>query len=117
MYLYVLSTNCALTDFHVLIARLYIIAKHRGEDGFFRIAQTEKGPYGLFGILVHGVVPDAARNITGQVLEDESESSGSGESSGDDGLEWWAWLLIALAAVIVIAVVFGCLVGRRRKQK
>ena len=46
-----------------------------GITGYFRIAQTEKGPYGLFGVLLHGIVPDSARNVTGQVYDDPSASS------------------------------------------
>lgn len=98
-------------------------AHNRGEDGYFRIAQTEKGSYGLFGVLLHGIVPDAARNVTGQVFEDNSATSGGGESSGssgssgDDALEWWAWLLIALASLVVIGTILGCLYGRHRGQK
>jgi hypothetical protein len=46
-----------------------------GEDGYFRIAQTENGPYGLFGVLLHGIVPDSARNVTGQVYDEPSASS------------------------------------------
>lgn len=30
--------------------------EHWGEGGYFRVAQTPKGEYGLFGILAHGVV-------------------------------------------------------------
>jgi hypothetical protein len=49
--------------------------KFCGVKGYFRIAQTEKGPYGLFAVLLHGIVPDSARNVTGQVYEDPSASS------------------------------------------
>jgi cathepsin L len=40
-----------------------------GEKGFVRIAQTEKGRFGLFGVLLHGVVPSLAYNVTGEQLE------------------------------------------------
>jgi C1A family cysteine protease len=78
-----------------------------GEDGYFRVAQTQKGPYGLFGILLHGVVPQMAYNITGQVLE-----AGSGTTS--DGLEWWVWLLIALGAAGLCCFVMACFCGNRK---
>ncbi|KAL3893340.1 MAG: hypothetical protein SGARI_008230, partial [Bacillariaceae sp.] len=45
-----------------------------GEDGYFRIAQSEKGPFGLFGIALHAVVPTAAQNVTAQVYEDPSSA-------------------------------------------
>jgi C1A family cysteine protease len=62
-----------------------------GEDGYFRIAQTEaNGQYGLFGMVAHGVVAGLAFNVTAQV-KDKPQSEAV--------LEWWAWLLIIVASV------------------
>jgi hypothetical protein len=74
---------------------------NRGEEGYFRIAQTEKGPYGLFGLLVHGVVPKAAQNVTEQKIEDPSSSSVY-PSSGGSSPSWCAWLYIVAAAVALV---------------
>jgi C1A family cysteine protease len=74
-----------------------------GEDGYFRVAQTEKGSYGLFAILAHGVVPDIAYNVTVQVKDDKQ----------DTPLEPWAWVLIILACVMACC----CCVGVLKKMK
>jgi hypothetical protein len=61
-----------------------------GEDGYFRIAQTEKGRYGLFGLVAHGVIPNIATNMTAPVKDDKQ----------DVPLEPWAWVLIILACIL-----------------
>ena len=76
-----------------------------GEDGYVRIAQTEKGNYGLFGILVHGVVPDLTQNLTASTVS-VSEAQ---ESEEETKLPWWAWLLILVAFAIILFGVFSCL--------
>lgn len=40
-----------------------------GEDGYFRVAQMEKGDYGLFGILGEGLMVDALQTKEVQVVE------------------------------------------------
>lgn len=85
-----------------------------GEDGYFRIAQTQKGDYGLFGILTHGVVPDLTFNMTsGSVSESTAVSQ-----SDDSELPWWAWLLILLAALAIafaaVTCFLGCLCPRKK---
>jgi hypothetical protein len=74
-----------------------------GEDGYFWVAQTEKGPYGLFGILAQGVVPEIAYNVTAQVFDDPQ----------DTPLVPWAWLLIVLACVMACM----CCTGFLKKMK
>ena len=61
-----------------------------GEDEYFRIAQTKKGPYGLFGVVSHGVVPTIAYNVTAQVEAIEQ----------DTPLKPWAIIFIVVVAVI-----------------
>ena len=74
-----------------------------GEDGYFRIAQTAKGEYGLFAILSHGVIPGLAYNVTGQVKDIEQ----------DVPLKPWAIILI------IGAVLLGCMciVGAFKKMQ
>jgi hypothetical protein len=74
-----------------------------GEDGYFQVAQTEKGPYGLFAILAHGVVPRMAYNVTFQVEDDKQ----------DVPLKPWAWVLIVLACIVACM----CCVGGLKKLK
>lgn len=78
-----------------------------GEDGYFRIAQTQKGNYGLFGILTHGVVPDLTYQMTNGTVDD-SDPLFPPEQPEEDPLPWWAWLLVTLAAISVIFCVVSC---------
>jgi hypothetical protein len=87
-----------------------------GENGYVRIAQTQKGDYGLFGVLTHGVVPDMTFNLTeGSSV---TESTGLQQAEEETTLEWWAWLLILLAACCLIfsfaSWFLGCLCPRRK---
>jgi len=80
-----------------------------GEEGYVRISQAQKGDYGLFGVLTHGIMPFLTLNLTsGEVSEIKVVPR-----MEDDGplLEWWAWLLIALAACVVIFFIFSCFTG------
>jgi hypothetical protein len=61
-----------------------------GEDGYFRITQTEKGQYGLFGVVSHGVIPYRAMDVTAWVTYDIQ----------DVPVEPWAWVLIILACIL-----------------
>ena len=78
-----------------------------GEDGYFRISQREKGDYGLFGVVSHGVQVEMAQNVTGQVDDNYSEP-----------IKAYAWVLIALAilcgGLCGLAIMMMC---RRRYQK
>ena len=81
-----------------------------GEEGYVRIAQTQKGPFGLFGVMVHGVRPDVAVNVTEQVIEVP-------DTQGIDGvedIEWWVWLIIALAVVGCCCFFAACVCGRKK---
>jgi C1A family cysteine protease len=76
-----------------------------GEDGYFRIAQTEaNGGYGLFGMLAHGVVAEMAYNVTAQVKDKPQDIP---------KLEWWAWLLIIVASLCVCMACVGAIRSRR----
>ncbi len=79
-----------------------------GENGYFRVAQTQKGDFGLFGVLTHGVVPDLTFNMTSGSV---SESKGRFAPEEETELEWWAWLLILVAAMILIYICVSCGVG------
>jgi hypothetical protein len=86
-----------------------------GEDGYFRIAQMEKGSYGLFGMLLHGVVPDLAYNVTaGSVYDEEEDQQKSASDGDDDGLEWWVYVLIVAGAVGLLCFCFACMCGRKK---
>jgi hypothetical protein len=76
----------------------------RGEDGYFRVAQTEKGRYGLFGMLAEGVVVDAT-NVTAQVYDEEQ----------DTPFNWWIILLIVLASLCCCGVF--CAMFRKMRQE
>jgi hypothetical protein len=78
-----------------------------GEDGYFRVAQIEKGRYGLFGMLLHGVVPNEVYNVTLQGAEPEQD---------DDGLEWWVYLLIALGVLGLACFCCACVFGRNNPK-
>jgi len=58
----------------------------------------------------------------GESIELEAVTSDSGDCSGasgsGSGLDWWAWLLIGLAAlVLVAAAVVAVIIGERRKRR
>jgi len=72
-----------------------------GENGYARIAQDPKGPFGLFGIMTHGVVPEVLYTPTVKLAE---------PFEGDDGvLEWWHILLICIGSVFVLYCLFCCI--------
>jgi hypothetical protein len=73
-----------------------------GEDGYFRVSQQETaGPYGLFGILGHGVIPGAVTNTTAQVYEEEPK----------ERMETWAIILIIVACVVACSCLGKILMG------
>jgi C1A family cysteine protease len=74
--------------------------KSWGEDGYFRVSQQEAGPWGLFGILGHGVVPGIVTNSTAAV-EDEKQKT---------PLKPWAIILIVLAGFVAIAAISSVVV-------
>lgn len=77
-----------------------------GEDGYFRVAQTQKGDYGLFGVLTHGIVPDLTFNMTSGTVSDSDPLFPPEQE--DEPLPWWAWLLILLTAIAVACVILSC---------
>jgi len=75
-----------------------------GEDGYFRIAQTPKGTYGLFGMLGEGVVIDA-HNVTVQVYDEKQVSPLT---------KWWVIFLIVVAGLCCCCVT--CAVFRKMRE-
>jgi hypothetical protein len=75
-----------------------------GEDGYFRVSQQEAGPYGLFGVLSHGVVAGLVTNTTLQVDEEEPREK----------LEPWAIILIIVACIAVCACCAKGLMGMQQ---
>jgi Papain family cysteine protease len=67
-----------------------------GEDGYFRISQAEKGDYGLFGVLSHGVHAQLAQNVTSQVKDDYEEP-----------VDVWVWVLVGLASLAGLVCILG----------
>jgi hypothetical protein len=78
----------------------------RGEDGYMRVAQTEKGSYGLFGMLAEGVIVDAY-NVTAQVYDEEQQAP----------LTWWMILLVVLACLCCCCVCFAMFKKMRKVEK
>jgi hypothetical protein len=70
-----------------------------GEDGYFKISQQEKGDWGLFGVVSHGVQAQLAFNTTAQVAEDKVK----------DPPKPWVWVLVGLACLAALACVGGIL--------
>ena len=62
----------------------------RGEDGYFRVAQSAVGDFGLFGVLAEGTIVQA-QNVTIQVA-DEAQ---------DVPLPLWAIIVIAAGSVLL----------------
>lgn len=74
-----------------------------GESGYARIAQDPKEPFGLFGIMTLGVVPEVRYNPTVKLSEGEPLGA-------DDGvLEWWHILLICIGSVFVLCCLVCCI--------
>eukprot|EP00934_Nitzschia_sp_Nitz4_P003677 Nitzschia sp. Nitz4//scaffold12_size214221//113406//114812//NITZ4_001504-RA/size214221-processed-gene-0.160-mRNA-1//-1//CDS//3329535032//3667//frame0 len=85
-----------------------------GEDGYVRISQaaSDIGPYGLFGMLVHGVVPDLAYNLTdGGVSFSDVDDDVSADDDDILNLAWWAWILIIAAIMLVAYSILSCIFG------
>ena len=80
-----------------------------GEEGYVRIAQTQKGSYGLFGVLTHGIVPNLSLNSTDGIVTVAKPSQPKNED--EPVLEWWAWLLLLLAACVLIFLLVSCFTG------
>mmetsp|Transcript_8127 Transcript_8127/g.20381 ORF Transcript_8127/g.20381 Transcript_8127/m.20381 type:complete len:489 (+) Transcript_8127:239-1705(+) len=76
-----------------------------GEDGFFRVADTEKNRYGLFGILSEGYIIANARNVTEEVPD---------QSQDVPLLPIWAIVLISLAGCCCCITMIG--VWRRMRE-
>lgn len=68
----------------------------RGEDGYFRVAQTAiAGDYGLFGVLAEGTIVQA-QNVTAQVQEEAQTVP----------FPWWAILAIVLGSLTLCLCMF-----------
>ena len=78
-----------------------------GEKGYFRVSQEEVGPYGLFGILGHGVIPGLVTNTTAPV-EDEKQKT---------PLKPWAIILIIAAGCVVCWGVYKYAMTKRAENK
>ena len=98
-----------LTDLSPFFFRLLLVlyiswGTKWGEDGYFKVADTEKNLYGLFGILAEGVVVTNARNVTAEVPD----------QSQDVPLPVWAIVLISIAACCCCVTLIG--VWRRMRE-
>lgn len=83
-----------------------------GERGYFRVAQIEKGEFGLFGILGEGIMVDAQQdnNEVEEAIEVLVE---------EQSFPLWAMITIAIFIVVVVAAVayllLAFVLGKRRK--
>lgn len=60
-----------------------------GEDGYFRVAQLERGQFGLFGILGEGLMVDADRTKDAKRIDMDD--------SDDDGIIFPIWSVVTMA--------------------
>lgn len=83
------------------------ILLRRGEDGYFRVAQTAAaGDYGLFGVLAEGTIVQA-QNVTAQVQEEAQNVP----------FPWWAILAIVLGSLtLCLCMVCICRWFRSAKE-
>lgn len=107
---FVASTACEALSFLtridcVCVIPISFIWNQWGEDGYFRVAQTEKGRFGLFGILAEGVIVNA-QNVTAEVPDEEQNVP----------LPVWAIVLIVLASICCCLVLFQMLTRTRAKM-
>mmetsp|Transcript_6230 Transcript_6230/g.17744 ORF Transcript_6230/g.17744 Transcript_6230/m.17744 type:complete len:471 (-) Transcript_6230:225-1637(-) len=63
-----------------------------GEEGYFRVAQIEKGEHGLFGIFAEGVMVGA----------EESQEAEINDRSNSERLPKWAIVLIVLSPLLLL---------------
>ncbi|MGK3759999.1 MAG: hypothetical protein ACI8RD_012316, partial [Bacillariaceae sp.] len=73
-----------------------------GEEGYFRVAQIQKGTYGLFGILGEGVMLNAKQYITVTVPDDDVVLDNS-------SFPVWAIIVIAVAGSLCCCCI--CIIG------
>jgi len=75
-----------------------------GEDGYFYVAQIQKGSYGLFGILGEGIMFDAKQYITSTPIPDVM---------GDSSFPIWAIIIIVIVCSLCCYI---CIIGIRLKK-
>ena len=56
---------------------------------------------------------DAAPGYAG-LTEDEQRALAASSPDEDEGLPWWAWLLIILGVLLIIGLIVGLVIGARR---
>ena len=71
-----------------------------GEDGYFRVAQTPNGDWGLFGVLAEGVFPSNNEEYKEAGLK----------------LKWWQIILITIACLVVVFGLWAVIEKRRQTQ-
>ena len=76
-----------------------------GEDGYFYVAQIQKGSYGLFGILGEGIMFDAKQYITTTSVPGVVD---------DSSFAIWAIIIIV---VVCFVCCFFCIIGIRFKKR
>ena len=79
-----------------------------GEGGYFRVAQWEKGGFGLFGIFGEGVMVEVQRNLDADTDELEVE---------DASFPIWAIVTIAMLSILGCCFTYICCVCWARNQK
>mmetsp|Transcript_12588 Transcript_12588/g.20280 ORF Transcript_12588/g.20280 Transcript_12588/m.20280 type:complete len:277 (+) Transcript_12588:17-847(+) len=77
-----------------------------GEDGYFLVAQSGKGNYGLFGILAQGLIVNA-QNVTITIPAEEQNFS----------LPNWTIVLIALGSSLFCCICFSFVLYKKNASK
>ena len=80
-----------------------------GEDGYFRVAQMEKGAFGLFGIFGEGITVKAEHNA----------NAGTVEEAEDDVFPIWAIATIAVLSALSCCcfLYIGCVCWSRNQKE
>ena len=81
-----------------------------GEEGYFRVAQIQKGTYGLFGILGEGVMLNAKEYITATVHDDD-------EVLDNSSFPVWAIIVIAVIGSLCCCCICIILIKREGEKE
>jgi hypothetical protein len=83
-----------------------------GEGGYFRVAQKEKGNFGLFGILGEGVMVEVQQKLDAELVQQEAEAKSF-------PIPIWGLVIIAMVASLLCccSAYVGCVCWSRNFRK